>query len=123
MDRLLQILLGHYIKRGSLRLTTSRGTVMTFGDGTGKPVAIRFATRATEWAILRNPELTFGEAYMDGSLIVEQGTIADVLEVVMRQQQDAPPRWARVQWLFRFLRRRLLQFNPRRRSRENVAHH
>jgi cyclopropane-fatty-acyl-phospholipid synthase len=96
---------------------------MTFGDGTGKPVAIRFATRATEWAILRNPELTFGEAYMDGSLIVEQGTIADVLEVVMRQQQDAPPRWARVQWLFRFLRRRLLQFNPRRRSRENVAHH
>jgi cyclopropane-fatty-acyl-phospholipid synthase len=123
MDRLLQILLGHYIKRGSLRLTTSRGTVMTFGDGTGKPVAIRFATRATEWAILRNPELTFGEAYMGGSLIVEQGTIADVLEVVMRQQQDAPPRWARVQWLFRFLRRRLLQFNPRRRSRENVAHH
>ena len=123
MDRLLQILLGHYIKRGSLRLTTSRGTVMTFGDGTGKPVAIRFATRATEWAILRNPELTFGEAYMDGSLIVEQGTIADVLEVVMRQQQDAPPRWARIQWLFRFLRRRLLQFNPRRRSRENVAHH
>jgi cyclopropane-fatty-acyl-phospholipid synthase len=96
---------------------------MTFGDGTGKPVAIRFATRATEWAILRNPELTFGEAYMDGSLIVEQGTIADVLEVVMRQQQDAPPRWARIQWLFRFLRRRLLQFNPRRRSRENVAHH
>jgi cyclopropane-fatty-acyl-phospholipid synthase len=123
MDRLLQILLGHYIKRGSLRLTTSRGTVMTFGDGTGKPVAIRFATRATEWAILRNPELTFGEAYMDGTLIVEQGTIADVLEVVMRQQQDAPPRWARVQWLFRFLRRRLLQFNPRRRSRQNVAHH
>jgi cyclopropane-fatty-acyl-phospholipid synthase len=96
---------------------------MTFGDGTGKPVAIRFATRATEWAILRNPELTFGEAYMDGTLIVEQGTIADVLEVVMRQQQDAPPRWARVQWLFRFLRRRLLQFNPRRRSRQNVAHH
>jgi cyclopropane-fatty-acyl-phospholipid synthase len=60
---------------------------------------------------------------MDGTLIVEQGTIADVLEVVMRQQQDAPPRWARVQWLFRFLRRRLLQFNPRRRSRQNVAHH
>jgi cyclopropane-fatty-acyl-phospholipid synthase len=123
MDRLLQLLLGHYIKRGSLRLTTSRGTIMTFGDGTGKPVAIRFTTRAAEWAILRNPELTFGEAYMDGSLVVEEGTIADVLEVVMRQQQDAPPRWARIQWLFRFLRRRWLQFNPRRRSRENVAHH
>lgn len=123
MDRLLQFLLGHFIRRGNLRVTTSRGTVFTCGDGSGMPVAIRFVTRAAEWALLRNPELTFGESYMDGSLVVEQGTIADVLKVVMRQQQDTPPSWAKLQGVFRFLRRRWLQFNPRRRSRENVAHH
>jgi cyclopropane-fatty-acyl-phospholipid synthase len=123
MDRLLQFLLAHFIRRGNFRVTTSRGTVFTFGDGTGEPVAIRFTTRAAEWALLRNPELTFGESYMDGTVVVEQGTIADVLKIVMRQQQDKPPKWARVQFLARFLRRRWLQFNPRRRSRENVAHH
>jgi cyclopropane-fatty-acyl-phospholipid synthase len=123
MDRLLQFLLGQFIRRGDFRVTTSRGTVLTFGDGTGKPVAIRFTTRAAEWALLRNPELTFGESYMNGTVVVEQGTIADVLKIVMRQQQDEPPKWTRVQGLVRFLRRRWLQFNPRRRSRENVAHH
>ena len=123
MDRLLQVLLGHFIRRGNLRLTTSRGTVLTFGDGTGKPVAIRFLTRAAEWALLRDPELTFGESYMDGSLVVEQGTIADVLKVVMRQQQDEPPKWAKLQIWARYLRRRWAQFNPRGRSRQNVAHH
>ncbi len=123
MDRLLQFLLGHFIRRGNLRVTTSRGAVFTLGDGTGKAVAIRFVTRAAEWALLRDPELTFGESYMDGSLVVEQGTIADVLKVVMRQQQDEPPRWARLQFFLRFLRRRWAQFNPPRRSQKNVAHH
>jgi cyclopropane-fatty-acyl-phospholipid synthase len=122
MDRLLQFLLGQYIRRGNLRLTTSRGTSFTFGDGTGTPVAIRFADRATEWAILRDPELKFGETYMDGSMIVEQGTIADVLAIVLGQPVEAP-HWSRPQWLFRFIRRRLQQFNPRTRARKNVAHH
>jgi cyclopropane-fatty-acyl-phospholipid synthase len=123
MDRLLRFLLGHFIRRGNIRVTTSRGAVFTLGDGTGKPVAFRFVTRAAEWALLRDPELTFGESYMDGSLVVEQGSIADVLKVVMRQQQDEPPQWARLQGWVRFLRRRWAQFNPRRRSRQNVAHH
>ena len=122
MDRLLQLLLGHFIRRGNLRVTTSRGAVFTLGDGTGKPAAIRFVTRAAEWALLRDPELTFGESYMDGSLLVEQGSIADVLEVVMRQQAE-PPSWGRIQSWVRFLRRRWAQFNPRSRSRQNVAHH
>jgi cyclopropane-fatty-acyl-phospholipid synthase len=123
MDRLLQLLLGHFIRRGNLRVITSRGTVFTVGDGSGKAIIIRFATRTAEWGLLRNPELTFGESYMEGSLVIEQGTIADVLRIVMRQQQVAPPSWAKLQGLFRFLRRRWIQFNPRRRSRENVAHH
>ena len=33
------------------------------------------------------------------------------------------PRWARLQWLVRYLWRRLAQFNPPTRARSNVAHH
>jgi len=122
MDRLLQYLLKTFVRRGNLRVTTSRGTTFTLGDGTGTPAAMRFVTRSAEWAILRDPELHFGEIYMDGSLVVEQGTIADVLAIVLSQPAEVP-HWSRPQWLIRFIRRRIQQFNPRHRSRKNVAHH
>ena len=122
MDRLLQYLLRAYIRRGTFRLTTARGATFTFGDGTGTPVAVRFTSRDAEWGLLLDPELKFGEGYMDGTIVVEQGTIADVLAVALGQKIETP-RWSRPQWLLRYLHRRLKQFNPRRRARRNVAHH
>ena len=122
MDRLLQTLFGAFIRRGTFKLTTSRGKAFTFGDGTGAPVAVRLTTRATELGILFDPELKFGEAYMDGTLVVEHGTIADVLAVLLGQGMEAP-NWARPQRLLRYVGRRLSQFNPRTRARRNVAHH
>ena len=122
MDRLLRFLLETFIRRGTFRVTTSRGTVLIFGDGTGQPVSVRFVTRAAEWGILLDPELQLGEAYMNGTFVVEQGSIADVLAIALGQNTDVP-HWARLQWLLRYLKRRLNQFNPRRRARSNVAHH
>src|SRR6185312_4611087 len=122
MDRLLQFLLKTFIRRGTFRVTTSRGTVFTCGDGTGKPVAVRFTTRAAELGLILDPELKLGEIYMDGTFVVEQGSIADVLAIALGQHSQMP-RWARPQYLIRYLRRRLTQFNPPRRARRNVAHH
>jgi cyclopropane-fatty-acyl-phospholipid synthase len=122
VDRLLQFLLKTFIRRGTFRVTTSRGTVLLFGDGTGQPVSVRFASRAAEWGILLDPELKFGESYMDGTFVVEQGTIADVLAICLGQKSEVP-HWAVPQTILRFLKRRLNQFNPRSRSRRNVAHH
>jgi len=122
MDRLLRFLLKTFVRRGTFRVTTSRGTVLTFGDGTGQPVSVRFASRAAEWAILLDPELKFGEAYMNGTFVVEEGSIADVLAIMLGQNTDVP-HWARLQGLLRYIARRLKQFNPRQRSRRNVAHH
>ncbi|HZO47650.1 MAG TPA: cyclopropane-fatty-acyl-phospholipid synthase family protein [Xanthobacteraceae bacterium] len=124
MERLLRVALRHFIRAGNLRVTTAGGTVFTFGNGNGPPVAIRFTTRAAECGVLFDPELKFGEAYVNGTLVVEQGTIADVLSVVFAQRRDGrPPLWARLQWLIRYFYRRLRQFNPPKRSRLNVAHH
>lgn len=122
MDRLLRFLLKTFIRRGTFQVTTSRGTVLTFGDGSGRKVAVRFVTRAAEWGILLDPELKFGEAYMDGDFVVEEGTIADVLALMLGQNTDVP-HWAKLQSWLRYLYRRLDQFNPRSRSRRNVAHH
>ena len=69
-----------------------------------------------------NPELALGEVYMEGSFVIEQGSIADALAILMGQP-DALPTWAKPHWWARFLIRRIRQFNPRSRSRDNVAHH
>ena len=124
MDRMLRLALGSIVKRGQLQLTTSRGTVIRVGDGTGELVAIRMTTPRTEREILLNPDLRLPEAYMDGTLVLEQGSIADFMELILGQEiMRKGPRWARPRSKLRQLRRRLHQYNPRRRSRRNVAHH
>ena len=124
MDQLLRWLLRSIVKRGHLRMTTARGTVITVGDGSGAPVAVRITSPQTERAILLHPELKLGEAYMDGTFVVEQGSIADFLELIFVQDcaGDAPG-WIRPRALVRHLCRRLQQYNPRPRARRNVAHH
>jgi cyclopropane-fatty-acyl-phospholipid synthase len=118
------LLLRRFVRRGTLRITTANGTVFSFGDGSGRPVAIRFTTAAAQRGVILDPELRLGEAYMDGTLRVEEGTIADFLALVLGQTPDGmPPGWARLQWLLRYIWRRLQQLNVRTRSRRNVAHH
>jgi cyclopropane-fatty-acyl-phospholipid synthase len=57
-------------------------------------------------------------------LLVEDGTIADLLAIVLGQSNDGmPPGWARLQWWLRFFYRRLQQINVPARARRNVAHH
>ncbi len=122
MDWLLQIALRPFLHRGNFRVITPAGRIFSFGDGTGKPVAVCFTSRAAQWGFLLDPELKFGEAYVDGTLVVEEGTIADVLHVICQNDAGAI-RWGRPLWLLRYLKRRWQQLNVRRRAKHNVAHH
>jgi cyclopropane-fatty-acyl-phospholipid synthase len=123
VDRLLLIFLRSYIRRGSFKVTTAGGSTYTLGDGSGPPVAVRFTTAAAERAVLFDPELKLGEAYMDGTLVVERGSIADVLTLLLRQDHKGTSNWAWLPRLVRYLFRRFQQYNPKSRSRQNVAHH
>ena len=124
MDWLLRRMLPAFIRHGTLRLTTAHGTTLLLGDGTGEPLAARFTTTRAQWALLLDPELALGEAYMAGTFVMEQGSIADLLLLALSQDHSGkPPPWARVQWLLRYLGRRIAQFNEPTRARRNVAHH
>ena len=122
MDRLLRSLLTKFIRRGSMTFTTAGGAKFTCGDGTGEAVHVRFVTVEAERGIILHPELALGESYMDGTFVVETGTIADALAILMNQPQ-LRPRWSKPRWWARYLLRHFKQFNPRGRSRDNVAHH
>jgi len=123
VDRLLPMFLRRLVRRGSFTITTAGGKTYTFGDGRGPPVAVRFTSAKAQRSVLLDPELKFGEAYMDGTFIVERGSIADVLAVLFGQERYVSPIWALLPRLMRYLFRRLQHFNLRSRARHNVAHH
>ena len=123
MERLLSIFLSRFIRDGSLTVKTASGNSYTFGDGSGTPVVVRFTTARALRQVLLDPELRLGEAFMDGTFVVEQGTIGDVLAILLRQERKATAKWAVPLRVIRQLFRRVQQFNFRSRARRNVAHH
>src|SRR5262249_22820998 len=124
MDRLLRAALGRLIRSGNLRVRTAAGSSFAFGDGTGTPAGIRLTPRAAERRVPPGAAFRFAGAYMDRGGLVEEGAIADVRRILAGQRcEDTPPAWARLQWLVRYVHRRVKQFNPRSRARRNAAHH
>jgi cyclopropane-fatty-acyl-phospholipid synthase len=86
---------------------------------------ITMRDRRTLLALLRRPELAFGDAYMSGRLDVE-GDLVGALEALYRAHADGSdgPRalQAARTWTAR-LRARLLRQHGRRAARHNIHHH
>src|SRR5262245_17156526 len=124
MFRPLRHLLDRIVTTGYLRLIDVDGCAHDFGDRSGSPIVARITDRRTERRFVFNPALAFGEAYMEGRLVIEQGTIYDFLELIF-SNLDYPswPRLARLREGLRFVRRGLQQYNPAWRARLNVEHH
>jgi cyclopropane-fatty-acyl-phospholipid synthase len=123
MERWLKRILGKRVRRGTLKVSLGPKISFTVGDGTGKPIAIAFDSPATLLWILTDPDLKLGEAYMDGSLRVTEGLLADFLDLVESQNPAAPTFASLMLAGARYLGRRAAQFNPRGRARKNVHHH
>jgi len=121
---LLDTLLGKLLKAGSITLRMPGQPPRTFGPGGGKHLTVSFADRKVGFDIVRNPRLGLGEAYMDGRLTVEDGTILDLMELIVganRWEDGGGGRKAlnkrKRKWL------RIFKTNNLRRARRNVAHH
>lgn len=86
------------------------------------PVTIRLSDPSLHWRIPFNPSVTVGEAYMDGTLTIEEGTLYDFLALASDNLSRGPncalmgERWTAFM-------KRLQQFNLLAASRRNVAHH
>jgi cyclopropane-fatty-acyl-phospholipid synthase len=121
-------LIGRFVEklltRGSMTLLVPGKPPHTFGPGGGKHLTVRFASRRVAFDIARNPRLRLGEAYMDGRIEVEDGTILDLLEMVVganRWEDGGQGRKALSKGKKRLMK--LFRRNDPKRSRRNVAHH
>jgi cyclopropane-fatty-acyl-phospholipid synthase len=124
MHRWLQRILAKLVRRGTLKVSIGPGQSFVIGDGSGEPVEAVFKSPLTLFQVMANPELKLGEAFMDGTLRIERGSIADFLELLMSQDIRRPPlAIAMLIHAVHYVFRRLAQFNPRGRAKRNVAHH
>jgi len=118
-------LLDKAIKTGRLTMTDAKGAVHVFGGKQpGPEAAIRFTSKAAEWRILLNPELNAAEAYMDGELVMDSGSIHDLIQVFYanKRQFDLSP--SQIFW--RGVSRKIRRFhqnNVLSQSRANVKAH
>jgi cyclopropane-fatty-acyl-phospholipid synthase len=123
---ILDRFLSHLIRHGTLSVTFASGRKATFvGSEAGPDIAIKFADQATERRLFLNPDLVVGEAFMDGTLTVENGDIYNFLELcLMNLEWDLPDHWIqRFQGRLRRWGRGIAQYNPIGKAQKNVAHH
>jgi cyclopropane-fatty-acyl-phospholipid synthase len=121
---LLTRLFKRIITVGRLRVIDAHGRCHAFAGSPGISVAIRLHDPALHRKLLMRPRLFLPEAYMDGTLTIEEGSLYDLIDLLAANLEALPDGF-----LGRFLNgsgtalRRLQQYNPVARARRNVAHH
>jgi len=109
---------------GRLCIVDAGGRSHTFAGSPGASVAIRLNDPALHWKLLVRPRLYLAEALVDGTLTIEEGGLYDLLDLLAVNLDRLP------EGLLGHLLngsvtalRRLHQYNPVSRARQNVAHH
>lgn len=127
MKRLLHLLVDRIIRSGSLIAEFADGTQEHFGDGTGAPVHIRFASTKAVRGTALNPKLKLGEGYMNGEITFPGNDVYDFLDLVFRNMRErrAPQSFIErgVLNTIRGASVALDRINTLHRSRHNVRQH
>ncbi|OYV35459.1 MAG: SAM-dependent methyltransferase [Rhodospirillales bacterium 20-64-7] len=121
LDRILRQLIG----TGRLSVVWPDKSRSIYGDGNGPIVTMRIRNERTVRRLVLNPSLGMGEAYMDGDVSVEGGSIYEMLDTILQNVQRNPTGHPvmNLRDVVDSAGRRLSQFNPVSRSAKNVAHH
>ena len=116
--------------KGKLDIIDSNGKTHSFGtfiDLTSDNLysKIRFTNKSIQRKLFMNPGLYLGEGYMDGEIIIEEGTIEDFINIITSCYEDFISRNLIVnfyQSILNFLKP-LHQINKIIKSKKNIEHH
>lgn len=109
---------------GSLKLTDAGGQVYEYSGLEGPRVSVRLLDASLNRKFITNAWLRIGEAYMNGTLVIEEGNLDDLLEYLCINGaiREHNPLFTATRWLSQRTRW-LQQYNPIDRAQRNVAHH
>ena len=117
--------LNNLFKKGGFVLIDANSKKYIIGSpDKSKPLTLKLLNKDLHYKLLINPDLYFGEAYMDGSLVIENGSISEFLELAFQNIGRGEINsfgyiLKKIKGTFRYL----TNFNFVKRSKENVAHH
>lgn len=117
----LQSVLQNTVREGDLTLILPGGRKLKLGNGSGPPLVARITSAMWAARIASKPGLGVGEAYVEGGLVLEQGEIAQFIDLIGANAKFKPRKTRGP--LARWLRDRRREANHRQASRRNVAHH
>lgn len=121
---LLDLLFGHLIRRGALRLIDHAGHRRDFGDGGAPDVVVRFTDAATERRVFLAPHYHLLEAYTDGTLVMEAGSFHQFLDICCANLAETG--FAPSRRLYHAMGDAFLawqHYNPAKLARRRVAQH
>ena len=88
------------------------------------PIIVKLLDKNLNYKLLWNPDLYFGEAYMNGSLIIENGTLSEFLEIALRNiGRNDINIYGKILNTIKGTFRYLTKFNKGLVSKNNVSHH
>ena len=89
-----------------------------------KPIILRLLDKKLHYKLLFYPDLCFGEAYADGTLKIENGSLTDFLEITAKNiGRNKINIFAKLLNSLRGTYRYLTNFNFVKKSKTNVIHH
>ena len=89
-----------------------------------KPITIKLLDKSLNYKLLFHPDLYFGEAYTDGSLVIENGTIAEFLDIALKNIGRGDINvYGKILNRLKGTYSYLTSFNKIVKSRKNVSHH
>lgn len=125
MRAVLDTIFRRMITLGRLTVVWPDGSSTVYAGEDGPSATIRIRDSQTIRRLVSKPSMAAGEAFMSGSMSVEDGGIYDLLDVLLLNLQNNPDSHPVMQFRDRIasVGRRIAQYNPAARSRRNVAHH
>jgi len=89
-----------------------------------KPITVKLLDKKLHYKLLLYPDLYFGEAYTDGTLKIENGSLTDFLEIAQKNiSRGEINMFGQILNQIRGTYRYLTNFNFVKKSKNNVAHH
>ena len=110
--------------KGRLEIIDYKGNNYFFGEGNNFS-KIRFTNKSIEGKLFRNPSLHLGEGYMNGDIVIEEGSLDNFIQIVTSVYNDYISKnsvfrgYENISSIFKSFQ----QVNKLIKSKKNVAHH